>query len=99
MTEYLSFYIDDAIQYGEENAIVLYIIRQVARYPDQGDDALINNVIHKYMTVELLESYFPYKTTGRIKNILSRLKKLDIISIVKRKSFENHEEQYIGLLI
>ena len=74
----------DALQYGEEAAAVLYVIRLIMEMhkhwqPDDWVD--FDGVKHLQISDSYWEGSLPYKPISRIKCILKRLKKLNVISI------------------
>lgn len=82
--ELLQFDSQDALYYGEEAAAILYIIRLNMRMHEkwQVEDWVdFDGVKHLQISDSYWEGSLPYKPISRIKCILKRLKKLNVISI------------------
>ncbi len=85
MTEFLSFYSDDAAKLGEEAAAILYVIRffikmhQRVRHIEEFVD--FDGIPHLEISNCYIEGYFTYKSSASVQRILKRLKKLNVISV------------------
>lgn len=80
MAEMIMFYIDDAIQYGEELAIVLGVLRKSMMFHDK-DARNFDGLEHVLLSSRFLEVMLPYKPLKRIKTIIRKLHRLNIISV------------------
>ncbi len=85
MSEILHLCSDDAREYGEEAATVLYVIRFVINMHQRGRyiEEFVNfdGIPHLEISNSYIEGYFTYKSSVTVKRILKRLKKLNVISI------------------
>jgi hypothetical protein len=79
MQDYVLFYMDDAVNYGEEAAIVLSLLRKAELFHDK-DQLIFNNIEHIYLRQEYFERFLPYKKIKRTKAILTKLCNLNVIS-------------------
>ena len=84
MSEILHLLPDDAEKYGEEAAIVLYIIRfAIKMHKGFKPEYWVNfhGIPHIEMSDSYFEGYLTHKSLASIRKILKRLKKLNVISI------------------
>lgn len=80
MSEMIMFYIDDAIQYGEELAIVLGVLRKSMMFHDM-DARNFDGLEHVLLSSKFFEMFLPHKPIKRTKTIIRKLQRLNIISV------------------
>ena len=84
MSEILHLLSDDAEKYGEEAAIVLYVIRfTIKMHKGFKPEYWVNfhGIPHIEMSDSYFEGYLPHKSLASIRKMLKRLQKLNVISI------------------